>query len=255
MAKKLSRGRQKVALKTIESMEDRLVTFSKRRSGLYKKASEISTLCGVEVGILVFSPSGNAFTFGVPNLQQVAARLLQPRTTTSDDPIQADGNNAAAAVVQNNNINIAVMEEMNASYNELSSQLYRLRKEAAVLARRKREIQELCWWEVDIEDLNKKEVDQLTATMEELKRTADERLRNMINTAGAVAPPVAAASSSSSSSPDPGSPSDSMMSIGSSQSSPSNDDDDDHNIPPTPISTTGAGTSKAVPDHEEMAQE
>ncbi|KAL9266037.1 Agamous-like MADS-box protein AGL61-like protein [Drosera capensis] len=251
MAKKLSRGRQKVELKTIVSMEDRLVTFSKRRSGLYKKASEISTLCGVEIGILVFSPSGNAFTFGVPNLQQVAARLLQLRTTTSDDPIQADGNNAAAAVVQNNNIiNIAVMEEMNASYNELSSRLYRLRKEAEVLARRKREIQELCWWEVDIEDLNKKEVDQLTATMEELKRTADERLRNMVNTA--AAPP---ASSSSSSSPDPGSPSDSMMSIGSSQSSSSNDDDDDDNIPPTPISTTGAGTSKAVPDHEEMAQE
>ncbi|KAJ0553238.1 putative transcription factor MADS-type1 family [Helianthus annuus] len=36
------------------------VTFSKRRPGLFKKASELYILCGVEITIVVFSSSQKA---------------------------------------------------------------------------------------------------------------------------------------------------------------------------------------------------
>ncbi|KAL6499165.1 hypothetical protein OROHE_026193 [Orobanche hederae] len=51
-------GRGKVQLKRIESKISRQVTFSKRRSGLLKKAHEISVLCDAEVGLIVFSNKG-----------------------------------------------------------------------------------------------------------------------------------------------------------------------------------------------------
>ncbi|ESR34581.1 hypothetical protein CICLE_v10006559mg [Citrus x clementina] len=37
MAAKKTKGRQKIEIKKIENEDDRLITFSKRRSGIYKK--------------------------------------------------------------------------------------------------------------------------------------------------------------------------------------------------------------------------
>ena len=65
---KQTRGRQRIdTSKRRESEEDRLITFSKRRVGLYKKASELCTLCGTELAILIFSPSGKPFSFAHPD--------------------------------------------------------------------------------------------------------------------------------------------------------------------------------------------
>ncbi|PIM99666.1 MADS box transcription factor [Handroanthus impetiginosus] len=56
-------GRGRVQLKRIENKISRQVTFSKRRSGLLKKAQEISILCDAEVGLIVFSTKGKLFEF------------------------------------------------------------------------------------------------------------------------------------------------------------------------------------------------
>ncbi|KAK4426269.1 Agamous-like MADS-box protein FUL-L [Sesamum alatum] len=56
-------GRGKVELKRIENKISRQVTFSKRRSGLLKKANEISVLCDAEVALIVFSPKGKLFEY------------------------------------------------------------------------------------------------------------------------------------------------------------------------------------------------
>ncbi|XP_025629493.1 agamous-like MADS-box protein AGL8 [Arachis hypogaea] len=54
-------GRGRVQLKRIENKINRQVTFSKRRSGLLKKANEISVLCDAEVALIVFSTKGKLF--------------------------------------------------------------------------------------------------------------------------------------------------------------------------------------------------
>ncbi|XP_076904037.1 agamous-like MADS-box protein AP1 [Bidens hawaiensis] len=51
-------GRGKVTLKRIENKINRQVTFSKRRSGLLKKAHEISVLCDADVALIIFSTKG-----------------------------------------------------------------------------------------------------------------------------------------------------------------------------------------------------
>uniref|UniRef100_A0A1D1YY09 MADS-box transcription factor 18 n=1 Tax=Anthurium amnicola TaxID=1678845 RepID=A0A1D1YY09_9ARAE len=56
-------GRGKVQLKRIENNINRQVTFSKRRSGLLKKAHEISVLCEAEVAVIVFSTKGRLYEY------------------------------------------------------------------------------------------------------------------------------------------------------------------------------------------------
>ncbi|XP_018498762.2 truncated transcription factor CAULIFLOWER A isoform X2 [Pyrus x bretschneideri] len=56
-------GRGRVQLKRIENKINRQVTFSKRRSGLMKKAQEISVLCDAEVALIIFSTKGKLFEY------------------------------------------------------------------------------------------------------------------------------------------------------------------------------------------------
>ncbi|KAE8726011.1 Detected protein of unknown function [Hibiscus syriacus] len=68
------------------------VTFSKRRTGLFKKASEIITLCGVELALVVFSPGNKAFSFGVPSVDTVIDRYLgrnPPETSITSQIVEA----------------------------------------------------------------------------------------------------------------------------------------------------------------------
>ena len=56
MVKKPSKGHRKIEISKIPKKNHLQVTFSKHRSGLFKKASELCTLSGANVAIIVFSP-------------------------------------------------------------------------------------------------------------------------------------------------------------------------------------------------------
>ncbi|KAL7236319.1 hypothetical protein ACSBR1_019569 [Camellia fascicularis] len=71
-----SKGRQKITMTKMENESNLQVTFSKRRSGLFKKASELSILCGADVGIMVFTPSKKAYSFGYPTVDMIINRFL-----------------------------------------------------------------------------------------------------------------------------------------------------------------------------------
>lgn len=51
-------GRKKIAIAPISDERNRAVTFLKRKSGLLKKAYELSTLCSCSIGLLLRSESG-----------------------------------------------------------------------------------------------------------------------------------------------------------------------------------------------------
>nr|AHI42988.1 MADS-box protein [Vaccinium vitis-idaea] len=67
-------GRGRVQLKRIENKINRQVTFSKRRSGLLKKAHEISVLCDAEVALIVFSHKGKLFEYATDSCME---RILE----------------------------------------------------------------------------------------------------------------------------------------------------------------------------------
>ncbi|KAJ4974244.1 hypothetical protein NE237_007418 [Protea cynaroides] len=53
-------GRVKLKIKRLENTSGRQVTYSKRRSGILKKARELSILCDIDIALLMFSPTGKA---------------------------------------------------------------------------------------------------------------------------------------------------------------------------------------------------
>ncbi|XP_062206326.1 agamous-like MADS-box protein AGL61 [Phragmites australis] len=106
-----SMGRQKIEIRRIESEEARQVCFSKRRAGLFKKASELSILCGAQVAAVVFSPAGKAFSFGHPSVESLLDRFL----ASSSSP------GAAGAGVASSDDR--AVSELNRQYGELRALL------------------------------------------------------------------------------------------------------------------------------------
>ena len=50
-------GRRKLKIQRLESMKARQAKYSKRKTGLVKKAKELAILCDVDVALLLFSPT------------------------------------------------------------------------------------------------------------------------------------------------------------------------------------------------------
>ncbi|KAM7275503.1 hypothetical protein ACFE04_017369 [Oxalis oulophora] len=69
-------GRRKVDMKLVEKLSSRQVTFSKRRSGVFKKANELAILCGIMVVVITFSIGGKPYTFGNPDVNTVIDRFI-----------------------------------------------------------------------------------------------------------------------------------------------------------------------------------
>jgi hypothetical protein len=69
-----SKGKQRIKIEYIEDKEKRQVTFSKRKGGLLKKASELHLLCGAHVAIVIFSQQKHQDA-NDPNLAAAAAAL------------------------------------------------------------------------------------------------------------------------------------------------------------------------------------
>ncbi|XP_019179196.1 PREDICTED: agamous-like MADS-box protein AGL62 [Ipomoea nil] len=86
--RRVGRGRQRIPLSRIESDTSRSVAFSKRRNGLIKKANEISTLCGVEILLVIFSPSGKAYTFSNPGMDAILTKYFGANPTAQPYPAE-----------------------------------------------------------------------------------------------------------------------------------------------------------------------
>ncbi|XP_022737108.1 MADS-box protein SOC1 isoform X1 [Durio zibethinus] len=66
--------RGKIQMKRIENATSRQVTFSKRRSGLLKKARELSVLCDAEVSVIIFSQKGRVYEYSSSDMQKAIER-------------------------------------------------------------------------------------------------------------------------------------------------------------------------------------
>ncbi|KAJ4841037.1 hypothetical protein Tsubulata_009373 [Turnera subulata] len=72
-------GRVKLKIKRLESSSNRQVTYSKRRSGILKKAKELSILCDIDIVLLMFSPTGKPTLFHGErsSIEEVIAKFAQ----------------------------------------------------------------------------------------------------------------------------------------------------------------------------------
>ena len=92
---KKTRGRVKVKMEFIKSKLRRYTTFSKRKTGIMKKAYELATLTGTQVMVLVASETGHVYTFATQKLQPIitseSGKLLIQVILASDWPREVTG--------------------------------------------------------------------------------------------------------------------------------------------------------------------
>ncbi|KAM1124334.1 hypothetical protein COP2_040898 [Malus domestica] len=79
-------GRGKIEIKRIENANSRQVTFSKRRSGLLKKAQELAILCDAEVAVIIFSNTGRLFEFSNAGMIRTLSRYNKCLDSSEDAP-------------------------------------------------------------------------------------------------------------------------------------------------------------------------
>ncbi|KAL5701541.1 hypothetical protein ACHQM5_026867 [Ranunculus cassubicifolius] len=78
-------SKRKIDIKKIEHREALMVTFSKRHSSVFNKASELTSLCGAETAIVLFSPTDKPYSFGHPSVNKVCDRFLNNNIVPPQD--------------------------------------------------------------------------------------------------------------------------------------------------------------------------
>ncbi|ESQ44774.1 hypothetical protein EUTSA_v10003338mg [Eutrema salsugineum] len=157
--KKESIGRQRIPMVKIKKESHRQVTFSKRRAGLFKKASELCTLCGAEIAIIVFSPAKKPFSFGHPSVESVLDRYMSR-------------NNMSLAHTQQRNP--AASCELNMRLTQILSELEEEKKKGQAMEEMRRENARRSmnnWWEGPVEEMNMVQLQEMKHALEELRKT------------------------------------------------------------------------------------
>lgn len=180
---KKTRGRQKIEMKRIENEEERLITFSKRRSGIYKKASELVTLTGAQVAFVVFSPGGKPFSFAHPSVEIVTNRFLgrEPSPTEATYPlIEAHRQHR--------------ISELNQQHNELNKILDEEKEKGKQLKMRMIDARTKGWWDTPIEELSLQDLIKMEDNYEKLQEKLHKKIREKSNGASCSSsqpPPLA----------------------------------------------------------------
>ncbi|KAJ1288658.1 hypothetical protein BS78_02G104500 [Paspalum vaginatum] len=193
---KESKGRPKVEMKPIKNEQARLVCFSKRRQGLFKKASELSTLCGAMVGCVVFSISGRCFTFGHPSVDDVVNRFLNTVTPSAPESVGTshDSDRVVTDAVQGLNIEYLELEQSLDSEKKKKERL----QEATGKEMGGRIMQ---WLNANISELGLNELEEFQKELEAIDDVIKEKVDKILvegrNTTGTMPQPTTEIASAS----------------------------------------------------------
>ncbi|CAN0907765.1 Agamous-like MADS-box protein AGL62 [Linum grandiflorum] len=146
----------------IANDSNRMVTFSKRRSGVFKKASELSTLCDAEVGIVVFSPGNRVFSFGNPNIETIINNFYSGTSFAHHPP------SVAAQFIE---------AQRQARVNELNTELTQVLEEYESFKKRGEQLDKLMSYnlnrmtiiETPVDEMDQTQLFQFKSSLEMLK--------------------------------------------------------------------------------------
>jgi len=164
-----SRGRQKIEMKKMSNESNLQVTFSKRRSGLFKKASELCTLCGADVALVVFSPGDKVFSFGQPNVDTVIDRYLfrvPPQNNGTMQFIEAH--------------RCANVRELNIQLTQINQLLENEKKHAEELSHLCKETETQFWWAGSVDGMNRAQLEFFKKALEEIKKLVAHHANRLV---------------------------------------------------------------------------
>uniref|UniRef100_A0ACD5XMJ5 Uncharacterized protein n=1 Tax=Avena sativa TaxID=4498 RepID=A0ACD5XMJ5_AVESA len=170
-----STGRHRIEMSLRPDKASRQVTFSKRRSGLFKKCSELSLVCGADVVCIVFSEAGNLFALGSPSVDAVLRRYA-PLHAADDDDAGVDDDREALE---------EMCREREAAAEQVAAESARmdLIGDEVVKAQGGRRF----WWETDTEALGEAELPEFARALGRLRDNVSRHVNKLARRAPAPA--------------------------------------------------------------------
>ncbi|XP_008240414.1 PREDICTED: agamous-like MADS-box protein AGL62 [Prunus mume] len=162
-----TKGRQKIEMKRIENQDDRLVTFSKRRSGVNKKASELATLCGAEHHD--YDQNHDNIDDDIMNLDAVDRSrhtIVEAYRQVRIDEMNKKHNELVSELEVERERGKALQQRMKAKAKEISSSIEAAGSSSSSSSSKSR-LQD--WWEAPFEELDLKGLKQLHASFQHLR--------------------------------------------------------------------------------------
>jgi pheromone receptor transcription factor len=159
---KKSIGRQRIEIKLLEEESKKQVTFSKRRSGLFKKAAELCILCGAEVAVIAYSTHGNVFCFGHPDVETVVNRYLSGNTCCPSKSLN----------------NVVPVDDFNRQHAEAQKELEKEKKRLKeIVERQAKEKNGGFWWDEPLdENMGLEEMEEYLRALTEVRRKVAARV-------------------------------------------------------------------------------
>lgn len=162
---KKSIGRQRIEIKELDDRGKQQVTFSKRRTGLFKKASELCVLCGAEVAVFVFSQKKNMYSFGHPNVETILERYLDGKT-------MSDSSSSSQELVP--------VDEFNMQYDQLQKELEKEKMHLVEIEKMNKKMKNTnvgFWWDEPFdENMGLEEMEQYMKALQEVRRKVGARI-------------------------------------------------------------------------------
>ncbi|KAE8786123.1 agamous-like MADS-box protein AGL62-like [Hordeum vulgare] len=175
---KKTKGRQRRENRRVEDKESRQVTFSKRKSGLWKKAAELAILCRASLAIVVFSEAGKAFAFGSPSTDAVLGCA------------DVDGDGALAPVPAADDVEWEALEalcrETEAMGVEVAAEAQRMSAVGKKVVEVQTQAGKRFWWEADVEALGEAELPVFARALQRLR----DNVRRHADKMPSAAPPL-----------------------------------------------------------------
>ncbi|KDP45198.1 hypothetical protein JCGZ_15063 [Jatropha curcas] len=174
---KRTKGRQKIEIKPIERKSNLQVTFSKRRAGLVKKASELSLLCGAQVALIAFSPGKKVFAFGNPNVDVVLDRYLNEGTFASNEDEPTTLN------IDDVNMKNPNVPKWNKEYEEAVKELEEETKCLAKIEEWNKVRENMnagFWWDEPIDNMGVEELEEYVCALKVLKGNVGIRVNELM---------------------------------------------------------------------------
>ncbi|XP_074325242.1 agamous-like MADS-box protein AGL62 [Apium graveolens] len=169
---RINLGRRKITMRRMTNESNLAVTFSKRRAGLFNKATEICTLCGVKIAIIIFSPGEKkVYSFGHPNLELLIDKFILPQDAY---PVAQSG------VLEQ--VDPPILAELNGHLSMLHDHLETERTSAERLEKERSQRPEVDWFEAPVEDLGLEQLQMLKSGLTGVRKMVANRRDNLAMT-------------------------------------------------------------------------
>ncbi|XP_047339996.1 agamous-like MADS-box protein AGL62 [Impatiens glandulifera] len=151
------------------------VSLPKRRTRVFKKCCELTTLRGVQMLVMVFSLGKKVFTFGHQTVDEIINRFLGTHDSSSSTGISSETQQLVEDKPLSN------VTEMNNQIMHVQEQLEIEKQRGKVIIQTLQAGREQRWWEGSIENMSYQQLEMIKRSLENMKALVSQNIYEVSN--------------------------------------------------------------------------